>query len=75
MMGHPVETVAVESMDDAIGRAADPRRMLRDCVEHGLEIAGLARERAQDPDGSGELLADSRGTRGRRRPGIPGRAR
>jgi hypothetical protein len=73
MMGQRVEPVAVETMDDAVGRAADQRRMLRDCVEHGLEIAGLARERAQDPDGSGELFADFRGTRGRR--GLPGRAR
>ena len=73
-MGHQAKTVAVESVDEAVGRAADPRRLLRDRVEHRLEVAGGARERAQDPDGGGELLADSRGTRGRRVRGLADRA-
>ena len=46
-----------------IGGAADRRRLLRDRVEDGLEIAGSARERVQGPGSSGELLAESRRTR------------
>ncbi len=72
VMGHQAQTVAVESVDEAVGRAADPRCLFGDSVEHRLEVAGGARERAQDADGGGELLAHSRGTRGRRRPGPSG---
>ena len=63
MMGHQAKTVAVDSVDEAVGRAADPRCLFGDRVEHRLDVAGGARERAQDPNGGGELLADSRGTR------------
>ena len=66
MVRQRMKPVGFESVDDAVGRAADPRRLLRDRVEDCLGIAGGARERAQDPDRGSELLADSGLTRGRR---------
>jgi len=73
-MSHQAQMVAVDSFDEAVGRAADPRSLFRNGVEHRLEVAGGARERAQDLNGGGELLADSGGTRRGRSPGFTDRA-
>jgi hypothetical protein len=73
-MGHQAEMIAVDSVDEAIGRAADPRRLFRNRVKHRLEVAGGARECAQDLNGGGKLLADSCGARRGRYPGFADRA-
>jgi len=56
MVGHEVKELAIELEDVAELRLAEPRRALRDCVEHGLDVGRRARDDAEDLAGRGLLL-------------------